>query len=166
MHRGLIPRYVVHERQAAYTYTITQFGAPDASTLELGLGLDTDVPRSAPLFSDPHRPPVEDPFAGSPSTTTLSTFPSYSTTTTQFSDTSSRKSQSQRSSRHIPLFGRTASGRDYPKGNSVDDKEESERLFRQRDPEVSPDASEPEELEPDLPPTGSVRLVTSRPDSR
>ncbi|KAF7793482.1 hypothetical protein EIP86_004594 [Pleurotus ostreatoroseus] len=129
------------------------FNARDASSSELNLTLDTDVPRTAPLPSDPHRPPLVDPFAGSPSTASLTSFPSYSTTSDQ---STHRKSKGH----HIPLFGRSSSGKDYPRGDKAVDREESESLWHR--PESATDsASEAEDN--DMPPQASVRLVSSPP---
>lgn len=127
--------------------------SPARRGLGLALDIDTSVPpHSAPPFSS-ERLLLEDPFEGSPSTTTLSTFPSYtSTSNTSTSNTKPRE--------HHALFGgkkRTASGRSYPypKGDREDDREESERLWRQgSDSEPELEASPEEEHV-------SVRLVSS-----
>lgn len=131
--------------------------AQDASTSQLGL--DIGVPRTAPLMSDPHRPPLEDPFANSPSTTTLSTFPSYSTTASvPYSDSSSSHRKLSRGPHIASIFTRTASGgRQYPRGHSVDDREESESLFHR--PDTEPDSAS--DTDTDLPLHGSVRLVSA-----
>lgn len=117
---------------------------------------------SALSFEDPFFDTRIDPYENTPSTAALATFPSVSSTSitpTQDDDspTSLRNSKSPTSQHlrvggsHHHLFGRTPSGRHYPRGDSVDDKEESQSLWRGSD-------------SPDLDPAeASVRLVSSQP---
>lgn len=116
--------------------------------------------RSAPptVYDDPFRTRA-DPFANSPSTTTLASFPS---TTSLGSSTASTVGTAQPDNRqhqhhNIRLFGRSTSGRSYPKGDSTDDRDESESLVRH----TSPVTRDPELGLLDMPPEGSVRLVPS-----
>lgn len=126
--------------------------------------------RSAPptVYDDPYRPRTMDPFANSPSTTTVASFPSFSSSTAtvgrpdsqvsadpSFIGTRPVSSVGERGSHgHNSLFGRMGGGRHYPRGDSVDDREESESLWHRPSDEES--LSDPE-----YPPEGSVRLVSA-----
>lgn len=104
--------------------------------------------------SDPyHRPHAEDPFAGSPSTSTLSSFPSISSITQATRGSSIRPSfisddDDVRNSRHHHHHHHH---RQYPRGDKDADKEESESL-------VHRSSSEDDDVPPNL---GSIRLVPS-----
>lgn len=122
--------------------------------------------RSAPpmlselSFDDPFFRPYMDPFENSPSTAVLTTFPSVSSASVAPSQevdedflTPSRNPTSppgqRRGGSHHSLFGRTPSGRNYPRGDSLDDKEESQSLWRRSDDSIDPTSS-------------TVRLVTNQ----
>lgn len=108
-------------------------------------------------FSDPFsRPHPIDPFANSPSTTTLATFPSISSANSEpdslravvglsldrskppsasassspyLSPPQSHSKSGSGASSHHHLFGRSASGKNYPRGDRDDDRDESVSLF-------------------------------------
>ncbi|KIP01259.1 hypothetical protein PHLGIDRAFT_97099 [Phlebiopsis gigantea 11061_1 CR5-6] len=109
--------------------------APGRAESTLGLiteELDVDSLRSAPptVYEDPFRARA-DPFANSPSTTTLASFPSFTTSGSSNASTVGTAGPDRQSHQHHHhLFGRSSSGRDYPRGNSDDDEEESESLVR------------------------------------
>lgn len=93
--------------------------------------------------------PVEtyhDPFAGSPATVTLPSFPS-------LEGAPIRVSQHRR-------FSRQGSSRDYPKGNNVDDEEESVSLWDPRRDNSNNSEEADAAASPDSP-IGTIRLVSS-----
>lgn len=107
-------------------------------------GLDT---------SDPyHRPRAENPFAGSPSTATLTSFPSISSITQATAGSSVRTAYDDdevRDSRHH--HSPHQHHRQYPRGDKDVDREESESLWHRSSSE-----------DDDIPPNqGSIRLVPS-----
>jgi magnesium transporter len=144
---------------------------------------DADTLRSAPptVYADPYQP--HDPFENSPNTTTASTFPLYSgsmnsssTSTTGATvglglrDPRLEDTELGASSRlghghgHLErLFGGTDSShgsRRYPKGDSLDDKEESVSLWHR----PSVDSVESLVSLPSIPSQGStIRLVSPPP---
>jgi len=156
---------------------------------KMGLMLDvSDGLRSAPptVLENPYRVQVEDPFANSPQTTTASTFPAYYNTYNSSSSTTSttgatlglgtrdsrfeEKRTSSASRPHLDrLFNRSSSSngsRHYPKGDSVEDEEESVSLWHRPSLEShSADDHESDVELPPMPPHGSVRLVGSPTDS-
>ncbi|KAA1471864.1 DUF803-domain-containing protein [Dentipellis sp. KUC8613] len=112
-----------------------------------------DAVRSAPPRIgthgiDEHR--ATDPFDGSPSTTTLASFPSTSVTSL-YEDAQSQPRQHRRYQRS------SSSSRDYPKGDKRDDAEESMRLWNRSSEEDERDDGEGGSS----PPIGGIRLVTS-----
>ncbi|KAI0338196.1 DUF803-domain-containing protein [Trametopsis cervina] len=153
-----------------------------ANASSFGLMLDTDSLRSAPptVYDDPYRTPVQDPFEGSPATSTTSTFPAYDrpATSSSISTTGAtvgiglRESQYDDQSKRRPghldrLFGRAsnasqtshASSRHYPKGDLSDDKDESISLWQR--PSLENGDEDAESIESEVPPhASSVRLVT------
>ncbi|KAI0743637.1 magnesium transporter NIPA-domain-containing protein [Daedaleopsis nitida] len=126
---------------------------------------DPTVPLTAPpvLSSGfgsfaPHSPPFSNVFDGMPSTTTLSSFPS--TGTSSSSSPGARDGPSTPTSpsarlRHLQLFGRSPSGRPYPRGDRDDDREESLSLWNRSSTEDLEAGSESEL------PGGGIRLVPS-----
>ena len=135
---------------------------PAPSESKLGLitdELDADSLRSAPptVYEDPFRTRA-DPFANSPSTTTLASFPSFTTSGSSTASTVGTAEPADRQSHqhHHRLFGRSTSGRDYPRGNTVDDEEESESLVRNSSRDLEAGTL-------DIPPQGSIRLVPPVP---
>ncbi|KAI9455361.1 magnesium transporter NIPA-domain-containing protein [Lactarius psammicola] len=88
-----------------------------------------------------------DPFEGSPATVTLPSFPS------------EQSPDDEPVRRHHRRFSRQGSSRDYPKGNNVDDEEESESLW---DPRRDINSEEAADVvaSPDSP-IGTIRLVNS-----
>lgn len=122
--------------------------------------LEADNLRSAPptVYEDPFRPRA-DPFANSPSTTTLASFPSFTTLGSSTASTvGTAGTDVHPHLHHHRLFGRSTSPRHYPRGDSLDDKEESESLVRHS---PSPEDRDLEAGEVEMPPEGSVRLVPS-----
>ncbi|EKM54923.1 uncharacterized protein PHACADRAFT_259088 [Phanerochaete carnosa HHB-10118-sp] len=154
-----LPERPEEDDKSSFSSTLEEIGAPSL--------------RSAPptVYEDPYRPRAADPFAESPSTVTVSSFPSFSSSVATVGRPGSQvsvdeafigarqdvvPSVGERESRghHQRLFGRPTSGRDYPRGDSIDDREESESLWRRRSDEESLS-------DRDYPPEGSVRLVSA-----
>ena len=91
-----------------------------------------------------------DPFDGSPATATLPSFPS----NLSLDDDTLRRPVHRR-------FSRQGSSRDYPRGNNVDDLEESESLW---DPRRDTNSEEADAVASPDSTTGTIRLVlSSRP---
>lgn len=105
------------------------------------------------------RPDASSPFEGLPSTTTLSSFPSATSASSPGPrDSPSTPAMSPTARlRHIQLFGRSPSGRHYPRGDRDDDREESISLWN-RPSTDSLDLENSSASETDLP-GGGIRLV-------
>jgi hypothetical protein len=88
-----------------------------------------------------------DPFEGSPATAALPSFPSE----LSLDDEPLRRPQHRR-------FSRQGSSRDYPKGDNVDDLEESESLW---DPRRDTNSEEADAVASPDSPIGTIRLVNS-----
>jgi hypothetical protein len=88
-----------------------------------------------------------DPFDGSPATAALPSFPSE----LSLDDEPLRRPQHRR-------FSRQGSSRDYPKGDNVDDLEESESLW---DPRRDTNSEEADAVASPDSPIGTIRLVNS-----
>ncbi|KAI0093083.1 magnesium transporter NIPA-domain-containing protein [Irpex rosettiformis] len=149
-----------------------------ATISPIGALLDADSLRSAPptVYVDPYRSPTMNPFENSPQTTTAMTFPKYANSTSSLSTSTTgatigtgirdslvedRTSQGQGHGHLDRLFGRSNSSsgvRKYPKGDSMDDKEESMSLVHR----PSEESIESVESLPSIIPQGnSIRLVRS-----
>lgn len=89
----------------------------------------------------------QDPFDGSPATATLPSFPSE----LSLDDSPPRRPQHQR-------FSRQGSSRDYPRGDNVDDLEESVSLW---DPRRDTNSEEADAVAAPDSPIGTIRLVNS-----
>lgn len=88
-----------------------------------------------------------DPFEGSPATAAMPSFPSE----LSLDDSPPRRPQHRR-------FSRQGSSRDYPKGDNVDDLEESESLW---DPRRDTNSEEADAVAAPDSPIGTIRLVNS-----
>lgn len=114
------------------------------------IGLELDEPRSAPAGVGVVGPAYRDPFEGAPATAAL---PAISSITSSDDDVETRR-------RNRRTYSRQGSSRDYPKGDRVDDAEETVSLWdpRREDSEEMDAAASPESS------LGTVRLVgSSRP---
>ncbi|EMD31734.1 hypothetical protein CERSUDRAFT_100197 [Gelatoporia subvermispora B] len=147
----------IHEHRSAIHSPPSLSDIPSSVTLTIKMRRAGSEPSPPAVCGDPYRVPTIDPFAGSPSTATASSFahsPISAGVDALRAEYDGRRSPPvyhHHNLRH--LFGRsTSSVRYYPPGLPEEDREESISLWQ---------PSEEDAEEPATAPSGGIRLVTS-----